>query len=119
MGAYHRLEYEELDKPIYWMGIDEGKIVEYKFTHRQCKYSRYIKDLEKGIVRYFSSRTAFCMDELMDSNCFSMYSYSPIDKKVFLDKVIAKVLIRYEKAKEMWQKQEDELNKIKKMMEDL
>lgn len=119
MAAYHRLEYIELEKPIYWMGINDGKLVECKFTHRQIKYEKYIKDLEKGVVRYFSSRASFNMNELTESNSFSMYSYEPINKKVFLDKVMTKMLIRCQKAKEMWQKQENELNNIKKLLEEL
>lgn len=117
--ANRKITYVELEKPIYWMGINDGKIVEYKFTHRQFEYPRYAKDFENNVVRYISSRTKFAMDELMEANCYSMYSYNPIDRKVFLDKVMTKVLVKYEKAKEIYNKQETELNTIKKLMEDL
>ena len=57
-NGHHKLEYGDLDKPIYWIGLDDNNEIKKNiFTKYQIKYPNYIKDIEKGVIRYFGDKT--------------------------------------------------------------
>lgn len=72
------MEYNKLEKPIYWMGFLKGKFVKRKFIECQAAFPRYLRD-EEGNVRFFSKNMEKGMNEI-DWNGYSQYSYKEFTK---------------------------------------
>lgn len=73
------MEYQKLDKPIYWIGYNKGQFIKRKFVERQTRFPRYLRDTE-GNIRYFSKEMESKMGEIRFVGGYSEYSYTNFTK---------------------------------------
>ena len=97
------MEYEKLEKPIYWMGWQKGKFTKRKFVERQIPFPRYLR-AEDGEVRFFSKVCEKRMGEVQYVGGYSKYSYvgfTELDEIEFLKAIIERneARIRQEQKK--------------------
>lgn len=114
-NGHHKLEYGDLDKPIYWIGLDDNNEIKKNiFTKYQIKYPNYIKDIEKGVIRYFGDKTRKNAQnkELMTTGGFSMYSLDPINEDDFLKKVLDCLIVRQATLENLKNKTDESLKTI-------
>lgn len=115
-----KLEYAPLEKPIYWIGLQDNKIVRRKFTKYQVKYPRYLKEESNTPARYFSiDIEKNKMDQLLTVGNYSMYSYNFIDEEKFLQSVADFQLKRIEYCDKILKEQKELWHKLEKMLEEL
>lgn len=74
------MEYQKLEKPIYWMGFVKGKFAKRKFIECQAAFPRYLRDTE-GNIRYFSKEMESKMGEIRFVGGYSEYSYTDFTKQ--------------------------------------
>lgn len=79
-----KMEYEKLEKPIYWIGWQKGVFTRRKFVERQVSFPRYLRS-EDGEVRYFSPKCEFEIGKIRCVGGYSMYSYSDFPDYIELE----------------------------------
>lgn len=108
------MEYQKLEKPIYWIGWQRGKFVKRKFIEYQVPFPRYLRDTE-GNVRYFSKEREKTMNEIHCVGSYSKYSYdgfTDMDEIEFLKDVVKRNEGRIHREQKKIDLIERETNKI-------
>lgn len=86
------MEYNKLDKPIYWMGFNKGKFIKRKFIEYQAAFPRYLRT-DDGEVRFFSKAMESKMDKICCVGSFSKYSYQQFTKQDEIE--FLKAIVKY------------------------
>ena len=84
------MQYEKLEKPIYWIGWQRGKFVKRKFVERQVPFPRHLR-AEDGEIRFFSKVCEKNMGKIQYVGGYSKYSYvafTDVDEIEFLKMII-------------------------------
>lgn len=68
------MEYEKLERPIYWMGWQKGKFTKRKFVERQVAFPRHLR-AEDGEIRFFSKTCEQNVGKIQYVGGYSKYSY--------------------------------------------
>ena len=86
------MEYEKLEKPIYWIGWQRGKFVKRKFIEYQVPFPRYLRT-DEGEVRFFSKAMESKMNKICCVGSFSKYSYQQFTKQDEIE--FLKAIVKY------------------------
>ena len=108
------MEYQKLEKPIYWIGWQRGKFVKRKFVERQVSFPRYLR-AEDGEVRFFSKVCEKNIGKIQYVGGYSKYSYTSftdVEEVEFLKMIVKRNEERIHQEQKKIDMIERETNKI-------
>lgn len=78
------MEYNKLQKPLYWMGFVKGRFTKRKFIEYQVRYPSYLR-AEDGTVRQMTKNMEEKIGKLQVVGGYSMYAYENFTKNEELE----------------------------------